>query len=620
MTVNKTSMEVAPELGGFDYHEYDFADDIEDAVTSTLAGVAGADVNTVIDNLEIIIYKVGAKGNDEVSKVEDAGSYVVEVIYTAPTTIVTEKDAILANYNNYKATFNFKVSQAPVTVTILEDKCRSVASFDETGAFVLPETLTITFKYDFADAYKAKYGVDSDDLDAKNFQVQFTSGDKKVAANKVMTGAGAYEFVIEYLEKGNTTLTDAGDGYSSIQLGVGENPATNVDGNYRLSGNYGAYTVSVLTLGNEDFMIEYLDGVGVVASGVSLKVEELTEWVESDEMYNYFMDIDTFTPYVSTASHTATLEVVMHLRMMQNKNVVQPNGTVYVTLYLYLEHDVDEYAFYQVGEDGYLHMLEDYTIDEDGYLEFTTDRIDSIAVFHLAKVEPAVIEEGLPEWIWYAVGGGGGGAVALASGITGIVVGKKKKAKKMAEGDDTPDDTPDGDKPEEEKKEEAKPEEPKKEEVKPEPTPAPKAEEPKAPEAPKAEEPKAEPTPEPAPEPVKPRPSKPSVVGKKKPPVIGQKVMAEGVDPATAVSAAAPKATPAPQPAPAPKAAPAPQPTTPAPKVEAPKAEAPKAPPVVGDKKPPVVGQKPATPEAPKADAPKAPPVVGKKPPVIGNK
>lgn len=629
MTVNKTSMEVAPELGGFDYHEYDFADDVEDAVTSTLAGVAGADVNTVIDNLDIIIYKVGAKGNDEVSKVEDAGSYVVEVIYTAPETIATEKDAILANYNNYKATFNFKVSQAPITITILQDKCRSVASFDDTGAFILPESLTITFKYDFADAYKAKYGVDSDDLDAKKFQVQFASGDKKVAANKVMTGAGAYEFVIEYLEKGSSKVAEAEDGYTSIEVGAGDTPATSVDSNYRLSGNHGAYTVSVLTLGNEDFMIEYLDGVGVVASGVTLNVQELTEWVESDEMYNYFMDIDSFTPYVSTASHTATLEVVMHLRMMQNKTVVQPDGTVYVTLYLYLEHDVDEYVFYQVGEDGYLHMLEDYTMYEDGYLEFTTDRIDSIAVFHLAKVEPAVVEAGFPEWGWYAVGGGGG-AVALASGITGVVVGKKKKIKKKAAGDDTPDDTPDGDKPEEEKKEEAKPEEPKKEEVKPEPTPAPKAEEPKAPEAPKAEEPKAEepkaePTPEAAPEPVKPRPTKPSVVGKKKPPVIGQKVVAEGVDPATAVSAAAPKATPAP------KTAPTPQPATPAPKAEAPKAEVPKTeapkaetpktPPVVGDKKPPVVGQKPATPEAPKAaDAPKAPPVVGKKPPVIGNK
>ena len=475
-------------------------------------------------------------------------------------------------------------------MTILEDKCRSVASFDETGAFVLPETLTITFKYDFAEAYKAKYGVDSDDLDAEKFQVQFTSGDKKVSADKVMTGAGAYEFVIEYLEKSGSKVAAAEDGYTSIEVGVTDSPAKSADGNYRLSGNYGAYTVSVLTLGNEDFMIEYLDGVGVVASGISLKVEELTEWVESDEMYTYFMVIDTFTPSVSTASHTATLEVVMHLRMMQNKTVVQPNGTVYVTLYLYLEHDVDEYAFYQVGEDGYLHMLEDYTMYEDGYLEFTTDRIDSIAVFHLAKVEPAVIEAGLPEWIWYAVGGGGGGAVALASVVTGVVVGKKKKAKKTAGGDDTPDDTPDGDKPEEEKKEDAKPEEPKKEEVKPEPTPAPKAEEPKAPEAPKAE-----PTPEPAPEPVKPRPSKPSVVGKKKPPVIGQKVMAEGVDPATAVSAAAPKT------------APTPQPVTPAPKAEAPKA-------------PPVVGQKPATPEVPKADAPKAPPVVGKKPPVIGNK
>lgn len=604
MTVNKTSMAVAPELGGFDYHEYDFAKDIKNAVTSTLAGVVGADVNTVTSNLDIIIYKVGAKGNDEVSKVKDAGSYMVEVIYTAPTTIATEKDAILANYNDYKATFNFKVSQAPVTVTILEDKCGSVASFDENGAFVLPETLTITFKYDFADAYKKKYGVDSDDLNAKNFQVQFTSGDKTVAANKVMTGAGAYEFVIEYLKNGNTTVTDAGDGYSSIKLGVGENPSTNVDGNYRLSGNHGAYTVSVLTLGDEDFMIEYLDGVGVVASGISLKVQEVTEFVESDEMYNYFMDIDTFTPYVSTASHTATLEVVMHLRMMQNKNVVQPNGTVFVTLYIYLEHDVDEYVFYQVGEDGYLHMLEDYTMYEDGYLEFTTDRIDSIAVFHLAKVEPAVAEAGFPDWAWYVIGGGGG-AVAIASVVTGVVVGKKKKLKKKAEGDDTPDDTPDdtsdGDKPEEEKKEEAKPEEPKKEEVTPEPTPAPKAEEPKAPEEPKAEEPKAEPTPEPAPEPVKPRPSKPSVVGKKKPPVIGQKVMAESVDPATAVSAAAPEAAPAPQ-----AEAPAPQPATPAPKADAPKA-------------PPVVGQKPATP-APEAEAPKAPPVVGKKPPVIGNK
>lgn len=618
MTVNKTSMEVAPELGGFDYHEYDFADDVEDAVTSTLAGVAGADVNTVIDNLDVIIYKVGAKGNDEVSKVEDAGSYVVEVIYTAPETVATEKDAILANYNNYKATFNFKVSQAPITITILQDKCRSVASFDDTGAFILPESLTITFKYDFADAYKAKYGVDSDDLDVKKFQVQFASGDKKVAANKVMTGAGAYEFVIEYLEKGSSKVAETEDGYTSIEVGAGDAPATSVDSNYRLSGNHGAYTVSVLTLGNEDFMVEYLDGVGVVASGVTLNVQELTEWVESDEMYNYFMDIDSFTPYVSTASHTATLEVVMHLRMMQNKTVVQPDGTVYVTLYLYLEHDVDEYVFYQVGEDGYLHMLEDYTMYEDGYLEFTTDRIDSIAVFHLAKVEPAVVEAGFPEWGWYAVGGGGG-AVALASGITGVVVGKKKKIKKKAAGDDTPDDTPDGDKPEEEKKEEAKPEEPKKEEVKPEPTPAPKAEEPKAPEAPKAEEPKAEPTPEPAPEPVKPRPSKPSVVGKKKPPVIGQKVVAEGVDPATAVSAAAPKAAPTPQPAtPAPKAE---APKAELPKTEAPKAETPKAPPVVGDKKPPVVGQKPATPEAPKAaDAPKAPPVVGKKPPVIGNK
>ena len=127
----------------------------------------------------------------------------------------------------------------------------------------------------------------------------------------------------------------------------------------------------------------------------------------------------------------------------------------------------------------------------------------------------------------------------------------------------------------------AQPETPKAEEVKAEV----KAEEPKTevkPEAPKAEEPKAEPTPEPtpepAPEPVKPRPSKPSVVGKKKPPVIGQKVMAEGVDPATAVSAAAPKATPAPKAAPAPQpAAPAPQPATPAPQAEVPKTEAPKA-------------------------------------------
>ena len=655
--VNKSNIDSTISIKDLYYCDDDFADLLKDKILESLMIPVEADRETVENEINIAIYH----NSVNVSEIENVGNY---------SFIITLGENELTNYNGWSKEVSFKINPAPIVTTFDNSTNRFVASFDENGKLIIPDTIPIAFKVEYAEIYLQfceEFGVTAPSIDISKMQVQF-SNNSSIA--EVMTGSGLFEFDLVYLEKNpdgfgtgfKTKYTEREDGYYVIEVGKDEYPLTDnpkkynasndkweydvfssgydidgdknndykkgdkkppiavVNANYEflMNSGHGGFNVSVLTLGNEDFMIEYLDGVGIVASGVTLEVQELTEWVESDEMYNYFMDIDTFTPYVSTASHTATLEVVMHLRMMQNKNVVQPNGTVYVILYLYLEHDVDEYVFYQVGEDGYLHMLEDYTMYEDGYLEFTTDRIDSIAVFHLAKVEPAAIEAGFPQWAWYVIGGGGG-AIVLASVVTGVVVGKKKKDKKKAEGDDTPDDTPDGDKPEEEKKEEAKPEEPKKEEVKPEPTPAPKAEEPKAPEAPKAEEPKAEPTPEPAPEPVKPRPSKPSVVGKKKPPVIGQKVMAEGVDPATAVSAAAPKATPAP------KAAPAPQPATPAPKAEvpkteAPKAETPKAPPVVGDKKPPVVGQKPATPEAPKADAPKAPPVVGKKPPVIGNK
>ena len=675
LTVNKASIKVDPSIGGYDYHKHNFADEIKNAILASLTGTVGADHNLVKDAIVISFYQDGSK----VSRIEDAGAYVVEVTFTAPTTLDSESKVILGNYNDYTFTYNFKVNPAPITITINLDATKLVAEFDEEGKFVLADTIPVVFTYDFGEAYKAKYGAKASDIDPSKFQVQFTLSGSAVKASKAVNGSGVFEFVIEYLTSGKSTVTDSDiEGYKVISVGKDDNPAKNVNKNYRLTGNHGALSVSLVTIGSEEFSIEFLDGIGVVAPGLALNTNEFyadDALEEGDDGYEYWSAINSYTPYISTESHTATLETVVQLSMVSNGALVQPDGAVQVTLQLYLNNDVSEYVFYTVGPDSALHQLTDYEIDEDGIITYQATTIDSLIAFHLTKNAPKMVEqEGLPEWIWYVVGGVGG-ALVIAATVTGIVVGKKKKAKKE-EGDDTPDDDKPEDKKEEkpdkpedkkddkpEVKEEPKKEEPKKEEPKPEP----KAEEPKA-EEPKAEvkeEPKAEPAP------VKPRPSKPSVVGKKKPPVIGQKVMADGA-PAAAnatsanlvaqASAPAPNATPAKpaealkaepkKPAEAPKAEPAKpaeapkaEPAKPAaaPKAEpkkpaeAPKAEpakpaeAPKAepkkpanvgekkPPVVGDKKPSVVGDKPA-PEAPKAEAPKAPPVVGKKPPVVGDK
>ena len=618
-TVNKTTIKVNPSIGGYDYHDYNFAKDIEKAILNSLTGPASADLNTVKDALEITFYRDGKK----VTKIEDAGNYVVEVVFTSPTTTDTAKKATLANYSNYRYTYNFKVNAAPITVTINLEATNIVAEFDYDGNFVLPASIPVVFTYDFGEAYKAKYGVDASDIDASKFQVQFVSNGTAVKASKVLTGSGVFEFVIAYLNAGKSSVTDSSvSGYKVITVGADDAPSKDVDGNYTLTGNFGSLNISLVTIGNDDFSVEFLDGVGVVASGLKLTVTEIYEDAPDDNDYFYWEAINTYTPYISTESHTATLEAVMRLRMVMGNTNVQPASRVRVGVQLYLNEEVDEYVFYTVGQDGALHLLTDYEIDDDGYITYETDVIDSLIAFHLEKNEPVVVEQGLPEWIWYAVGGGGG-ALVLASVITGVVVGKKKKDKKKG------DDTPDGDKPEDDKPED-KTEEPKTEEkpeVKEEVKPEPKVEE-KPAEAPKAEEPKAEPTPEPTPEPVKPRPSKPSVVGKKKPPVIGQKVTADGAPAPTT-------ATPVTPPTPAPKAEPtkpAEAPKTPevkpepkavekpaeAPKAEPAKAETPaeKKPPVVGDKKPPVVGEK-----KPPVVGEKKPPVVGeKKPPVIGNK
>ena len=662
LTVNKASIKVDPSIGGYDYHKHNFADEIKNAILASLTGTVGADHNLVKDAIVISFYQDGSK----VSKIEDAGAYVVEVTFTAPTTLDSDSKVILGNYNDYTFTYNFKVNPAPITITINLDATKLVAEFDEEGKFVLADTIPVVFTYDFGEAYKAKYGAKASDIDPSKFQVQFTLSGSAVKASKAVNGSGVFEFVIEYLTSGKSTVTDSDiEGYKVISVGKDDTPAKNVNKNYRLTGNHGALSVSLVTIGSEEFSIEFLDGIGVVAPGLALNTNEFyadDALEEGDDGYEYWSAINSYTPYISTESHTATLETVVQLSMVSNGALVQPDGAVQVTLQLYLNNDVSEYVFYTVGPDSALHQLTDYEIDEDGIITYQATTIDSLIAFHLTKNAPKMVEqEGLPEWIWYVVGGVGG-ALVIAATVTGIVVGKKKKAKKE-EGDDTPDDDKPEDKKEEkpdkpEDKKDDKPEvkeEPKKEEPKPEP----KAEEPKA-EEPKPEvkeEPKAEPAP------VKPRPSKPSVVGKKKPPVIGQKVMADGA-PAAAnatsanlvaqASAPAPNATPA-KPAEAPKAepkkpaeapkanAPKAEPAKPAdaPKAEpkkpaeAPKAEpakpaeAPKAepkkpanvgekkPPVVGDKKPSVVGDKPApeapkadAPEAPKADAPKAPPVV----------
>ncbi len=641
MTVNKATINVDPQIGGYDYHDYNYTKDIEKAIFGAISGVASGDLSTVKDNVEIIFYQVAEKGNKEVKKIEDAGSYAVEVIFTAPTEPANADQVILANYNDLKKTYNFKVNQAPITLNILESAIKVVGEFDLDGSIILPETLVIPFTYDFTRDYKTKYGLDSNSIDPSRFQIQFSSGGKAQAASSVITGSGSFEFSIVYLEKSASTVTDYEvEGYKALEIGVDDKPSKDIDGNYRLISNFGNYNVSSTEFGDEFFAIEFLDGVGVVSSkGLVLETTEIYIDEVDEDLYDYFLRVDSHAGLISTSTHKASLESVTQLRLRSAGEIVQPNSPVKVSVQLYLVEDVSEYVFYTVGRDGKLHKLEEgtFTIDEDGYLEYTTDFIDAVAAFHMEGQE----DDSLPWWIWLIVGIGG--ALIIVVIITVSVIATKKKKKKQ----DNPDGESDGDTseeekteednedvPEEQKEEEGTPEESKPEDAAPnnaDATPAEGEAPAETSETAQGEEPKAE-------EPVTPkkRPSKPSVIGtKKKPPVIGQRVMAPGADPATAQSAAlvGGGATPVAE-APATPSAetPAKTPVTETPaevstpeteKVnEAPAVEETKAPeiaeesnkgetkdkkqPVVAVKKPPTVGKKP--------------PVVGKKPPVVGKK
>ena len=170
LTVNKASIKVDPSIGGYDYHKHNFADEIKNAILASLTGTVGADHNLVKDAIVISFYQDGSK----VSRIEDAGAYVVEVTFTAPTTLDTDSKVILGNYNDYTFTYNFKVNPAPITITINLDATKLVAEFDDEGKFVLADTIPVVFTYDFGEAYKAKYGAKASDIDPSKFQVQFT--------------------------------------------------------------------------------------------------------------------------------------------------------------------------------------------------------------------------------------------------------------------------------------------------------------------------------------------------------------------------------------------------------------------------------------------------------------
>jgi hypothetical protein len=135
-------------------------------------------------------------------------------------------------------------------------------------------------------------------------------------------------------------------------------------------------------------------------------VTEITEYVESDELYEYWLAVKSHASSIKTGGKKAELEVVMQLRLMNNGKIVQPGKEVEIELDILLEYAVEEYAFYIVGKDGLLHLIDDYTISEDGKLTFKTSHIDSVVAFHMVEDEDASGQ--LPPWLWYAVGGGAG--------------------------------------------------------------------------------------------------------------------------------------------------------------------------------------------------------------------
>ena len=652
LTIERSDISVSIDTTRYDYQDKDLSSAIRNEIKGNLKGVLAEDVATVASALMFKFYKVLPNGDENlVTKVEDAGDYKVEVIFTSA-------DGALGNYNDYTATFKFKVLPATIIVDVHPDLDVNsiVVEIDENGNIVLPETLSIVFKYDFAQSYKDKYGVDAGDIEEKRFAIQFSD-----RPSKLITAPGYYSFTIVYLSSGSSDVEKYDGCYISVAVETGEKPSTKINENYVLIGTYnGTLSVKTRTVRTEDVVLEFVTGDPIISSSLKITSEEITEFVESDALYDYWLAIDKFTPHVNYAlyeagtDYVADLEVIMQIRLMNGKTIVQPGREVQLTVNFLLEYAIEEYKFYMVGADGLLHEIESYTIDDNGALVFTTTHIDSIVAYHLTVDESA---GQLPDWFWYVVGGGAGLIVIIIVVVCSVVGAKKKKAKGNPDGTDPSEDKEkkDDNKPEKkaEKKAKEKPEKQVKEkaEKKPEPQPEKKAE-------PKAEQ-KAE----------------PAKAEKKPEPKVEKKAEPAKAAPAPAPQAPAqkPVATPAPQQAPvAPKAAPAPQapqrpmtppvvgvnPQAPQRPVGAPQQMAPPRPmgapagavpprpasapqpqqAPVRPMTPPVVGanpqapqrpmgapqQAPVRPVAPTPQKPATPPVVGTKkpptPPVVGKK
>ncbi|MBO7221891.1 MAG: hypothetical protein J6V37_02460, partial [Clostridia bacterium] len=323
--------------------------------------------------------------------------------------------------------FNFKVLPATIIVDVHPDLDVNswIIELDENGEILLPETLSVVFKYDFAEGYKNKYGVDADDIDEKKFQVQFSD-----RPSKLITGPGYYAFTIVYLSSGSSDVEKYDGGYISVAVETNEKPSTKISDNYVLIGTYnGTFTVKTKTIKSEDVTLEFV-GDPIVSSTLKITSAEITEFVESDALYEYWLAIDKFTPHVNYAlyeagtDYLADLEVIIQLRLMNGKTIVQPGREVKLTVNLLLEYAIEEYKFYMVGADGLLHEIENYTIDDNGALVFTTSHIDSIVAFHLTVDESA---NKLPEWIWYVVGGGAALIVIIIVVVCCAVGAKKRK-------------------------------------------------------------------------------------------------------------------------------------------------------------------------------------------------
>ena len=644
LTIEKANITVDFATTKFDYQEKDFRNEIKEAIKNSLTTSALADKDILLSALEIKFYRVlESLDLKSVSSVEDVDNYVVEVIFTSPTELLEENDAILANYNDCTFSFEFKIVPARIIVTILTGSLEGTISYDEEGNIVLPESLNVVFKYDFAEDYKEKYGLDASDLNAKRFQVQFT--DK---LSKLITGTGHYPFSIQYLSSGSsdTSKYDADKSYTVIEVGIDDKPSSKINNNYILSGNVGNYSIKSSQIGAPGLSMKFVDGSTIVAPGLSLTVTEITEYVESDELYEYWLAVKSHASSIKTGGKKAELEVIMQLRLMNNGKIVQPGKEVEIELDILLEYAAEEYAFYIVGKDGLLHLIDDYTISEDGKLTFKTSHIDSVVAFHMVEDEDASGQ--LPPWLWYAVGGGAGLIVLIIIIACSVSASKKKKNK---------GGNPDGDKPakkdkEPKQKKEKAPKEKKAEKPAPQPKaapqPAPKQQAPSAPAKPVAPaQPKAAPSapakpvapaqPKAAPsapaKPVAPAQPKAAPSAPAKPVTPAQPKAAPSA-PAKPVAPAQPKAAPSAPAKPVAPAQPKAAPSAPA-KPVAPSAPAqaparpvapqrPATPPVVGNKPatPPVVGSKPATPPV-VGSKPATPPVVGSKPstpPVVGKK